>query len=169
MVTFSASAGGHIFNAGEQALDYRTSPRAGVRIVPDSGYVFAGWSHDGYISLRGEVIPADSGIMNYDRLVIYGNVELRAVFEPLKEDPGEKEITDDRVPDTGDKVWSNGSRLYIRTKEGSAVHVYTPDGVLRRHFVTTVDGVTTVRLERGVYVVTINGGKGFKIVVSNAK
>jgi hypothetical protein len=164
LVTFSASAGGHIFNAGEQALDYRTTPRAGILIVPDSGRVFTGWSHNGYVSLRGEVIPADSGIMNYDSLVIYGNVELRANFAPLEDNPEEKEITEDRVIDTDDRVWSNGNSLYIRSKEGSRVRIYTPDGILRRQFVIAVDGVTALRLERGIYIVTLNG-REYKIVV----
>ncbi|MDR1675071.1 MAG: FG-GAP-like repeat-containing protein [Tannerella sp.] len=165
IVTFSASAGGHIFNAGEQAIDYRTSPRAGIRIVPDSGYVFAGWSYSEYVSLRGEIIPADSGIMNYDDLVIYGNVELRAGFAPLKDDPKEKEITEDRVIDTGDRIWSNGDYLYIRTKEGSTVRICTPDGVLHRHFTIAADGVTAVRLSRGIYIVTLNGDRGYKVVL----
>jgi uncharacterized repeat protein (TIGR02543 family) len=44
--------------------------------------VFAGWSHDDYISLRGERIEARSGIMHYDTLTVYGTVELRAAFAP---------------------------------------------------------------------------------------
>jgi uncharacterized repeat protein (TIGR02543 family) len=82
-VTFSAPArGGDIYNAAPQALDYRTSPRSGVLIVPDEGYEFTGWSHDGYISLRGERIQPRTGIMQYDTLTVYGSVELRAVFVP---------------------------------------------------------------------------------------
>ncbi|MDR1097561.1 MAG: InlB B-repeat-containing protein, partial [Tannerella sp.] len=81
-VTFSASVGGEICNETPQALDFRTSPRNGVLVVPDEGYRFAGWSHGEYTSLRGERIEARSGIMLYDTLVIYGNVELRAGFVP---------------------------------------------------------------------------------------
>jgi uncharacterized repeat protein (TIGR02543 family) len=82
-VTFSAPAkGGDIYNATPQALDYRTSPAGGILVVPDEGYCFAGWSHDVYTSLRGERIEARTGIMLYDTLTIYGNVELRAVFIP---------------------------------------------------------------------------------------
>jgi uncharacterized repeat protein (TIGR02543 family)/uncharacterized repeat protein (TIGR01451 family) len=84
-VTFSAPArGGDIYNAAPQALDYRTSPRTGVLIVPDEGYEFTGWSHDGYISLRGERIEPRTGIMHYDTLTVYGNVELRAAFAPFE-------------------------------------------------------------------------------------
>ncbi|MDR1098081.1 MAG: InlB B-repeat-containing protein, partial [Tannerella sp.] len=82
-VTFSAPArGGGILNATPQALDYRTAPRTGILVVPDEGYRFAGWSHDNYISLRGERIAARTGIMHYDTLTVYGSVELRAVFAP---------------------------------------------------------------------------------------
>jgi uncharacterized repeat protein (TIGR02543 family) len=81
VVTFSAPAkGGDIYNATPQALDYRTSPRSGILVVPDEGYTFTGWSHDSYTSLRGERIEARIGIMQYDTLTVYGNVELRAVF-----------------------------------------------------------------------------------------
>ena len=81
-VTFSASHGGKIYHAVEQALDYRTSPRSGIVVVPDEGYVFTGWSHADYISLRGQIIPAQSGVMQYDTLIVYGNVELHADFVP---------------------------------------------------------------------------------------
>jgi uncharacterized repeat protein (TIGR02543 family)/uncharacterized repeat protein (TIGR01451 family) len=81
IVTFSAPAkGGDIYNATPQALDYRTSPNSGILVVPDEGYTFTGWSHDGYTSLRGEQIEARTGIMHYDTLTVYGNVELCAVF-----------------------------------------------------------------------------------------
>jgi uncharacterized repeat protein (TIGR02543 family) len=83
LVTFSAPArGGDIYNATPQALDYRTSPRSGILVVPDEGYAFAGWSHDAYMSLRGEMIEARTGIMHCDTLTVYGSVELRAVFVP---------------------------------------------------------------------------------------
>lgn len=81
VTTFSAGFGGNIYNAAEQALDYRTSPRSGILVVPEEGYRFAGWSHEDYISLRGKTIPAQKGIMLYDTLTIYGNVNLQANFE----------------------------------------------------------------------------------------
>jgi hypothetical protein len=169
VVLFSATAGGAIYNAGRQALDFRTTPRTGVLVVPDSGYVFAGWSHDAYTSLRGEVIPADSGILRLDSLVIYGNVELRANFVPgvagqERKDliPGESGETGE-TGETGDKVWSHDEILYVRTKKNVTVRLYTPDGILRRRFETITDGVTTLRPGRGIHIVTLNGGTGWKI------
>ena len=82
VVTFSAGYGGTIYHATEQILDYQTSPQTGIVIVPDEGYRFAGWSHTDYLSLRGETIKAQKGIMHYETLTIYGNVNLHAVFEP---------------------------------------------------------------------------------------
>jgi uncharacterized repeat protein (TIGR02543 family) len=82
IMTFSAGFGGSIYHAAEQMLDYGTSARSGVVIVPDEGYRFAGWSHAGYQSLRGETIGAKNGILHYDTLIIYGDVALRADFEP---------------------------------------------------------------------------------------
>ena len=81
VTTFSAGYGGNIYNAEEQALDYMTTPRSGVIVVPNDGYRFTGWSHDDYVSLRGATIKGKRGIMHYDTLTIYGNVELTANFE----------------------------------------------------------------------------------------
>jgi len=80
-ITFSAGLGGQIYNANPQALDFRTSALAGVVVAPDEGYRFTGWSHKAYTSLRGESIDAQSRIMRYDTLTIYGNVKLEADFE----------------------------------------------------------------------------------------
>ena len=82
IVTFSAGLGGSIYNAKEQALDYMTTPSSGVIIAPDEGYRFAGWSHDDYASLRGVTIEAKEGIMHYDTLTVFGDVELHADFVP---------------------------------------------------------------------------------------
>ena len=81
VVSFSAGYGGNIYNAGAQALDYRSTPRSGVIVAPDNGYRFAGWSHDNYVSLRGKTINAQSAIAQYDTLTIYGDVVLHASFE----------------------------------------------------------------------------------------
>jgi len=83
MVLFSTTTGGSIYNAEPQALDYTTSPRTGVIVVPDEGYRFTGWSYPSYISLKGKEIPAGKGIMLYDTVAVYGNVELTANFEPI--------------------------------------------------------------------------------------
>jgi hypothetical protein len=165
VVIFSASVGGQLFNAREQALDYRTSPRSGILTVPDSGYTFAGWSHDEYMSLRGEKIEADSGLMYYGDIVVYGNVELRANFVPIAEKSGEKTIVQEKVTDNSDKVWSYDKDLYIRAKKGTITRIYTTEGILQRQLTVTADGTATVRLERGVYVVTLDGGAGWKIVI----
>ena len=82
VVTFSQSIGGAIINGRPQAIDYKTSPRQGVIVVPDEGYLFAGWSHDAYRSLRGMKIEAGSDIMSYDTLTVFGDVNLKANFTP---------------------------------------------------------------------------------------
>jgi uncharacterized repeat protein (TIGR02543 family) len=236
VVTFSAPAkGGDIYNATPQALDYRTSPRSGILVVPDEGYAFAGWSHDGYTSLRGERIEARTGIMQYDTLTVYGSVELRAVFAPEEysvryhlhggenpegnppaytvesaavtlvapskasdvftgwtgangDDPqaevtiphgstGERDYyanylysgrEDVEAPTSAseDKIWSFEDELYVRTaKAGSTVRVYTPDGILHRLQTVVAAGETRIKLQRGVYIVTINNGAGQKVMI----
>ena len=86
IMTFSAGLGGNIYNAVEQALDYMTTPSPGIIIAPDEGYNFAGWSHGDYVSLRGKKVEAREGIIHYDTLTVYGNIELHAHFE-LEEYP----------------------------------------------------------------------------------
>jgi uncharacterized repeat protein (TIGR02543 family) len=81
VVTFSTGHGGSTYNTEPQVIDYSTSANEGVLVVPDEGHRFTGWSHDDYISYRGELIKAKSGIMYYDTLAIFGNVEFRANFE----------------------------------------------------------------------------------------
>jgi hypothetical protein len=168
LVTFSASLGGNIYNAGEQALDYKTAPRSGILVVPDEGYEFAGWSHDEYTSMRGKKIEADSSIMHYDDIVIYGNVELRANFVPIVEKlidkPIEKGGVQEKVVKDKDKVWSANGDLYIHAvKKGAIARIYTPKGILQRELVIVTDDITTVKLERGIYIITLNNGAGYKV------
>jgi hypothetical protein len=167
VVTFSASIGGWIFNAGEQALDYRTSPRPGIQTVPGEGYEFAGWSHDAYTSLRGEIIPADSGVMNYEDIVIYGNVELRANFVPADRNRYTETVENGEIPGQGtDKVWAVDNNLYVTPlKEGSVLRIYTVEGVLQEQHTLVTAGTSAYKLQRGIYVVTVNNGAGRKIVI----
>ncbi|MDR0394462.1 MAG: T9SS type A sorting domain-containing protein, partial [Tannerella sp.] len=102
---------------------------------------------------------------------IYGNVELRAQFVPADpKTPDKRNSTgNDRNQeddDTDDNVWANKKTLYIRTKAGVTVRIYTLDGMLQRQFVTTDTGLTTRHLDRGIYIVTLDGSAGRKIVIS---
>jgi uncharacterized repeat protein (TIGR01451 family) len=161
IVIFSASAGGQLYHAEPQALDFRTSPREGVLIVPDEGYEFAGWSHGDYVSLRGDTVKAASSILHYEDIVIYGNVELRADFIPIDDQPI-KRIVEGKAPDNKNKIWSNDRNLHIFARKGAITHIYTLEGILRRQFTISEDGITTIRLERGIYIVTLDG-TGYKV------
>ena len=164
IMTFSASLGGEIFNATEQALDYMSTPNAGIIIAPEEGYRFGGWSHDGYTSLRGVSIRAQRGIMHYDTLTVYGNVELHAEFVPVEmllKDEQEEAVSE--MPEE-DKVWTVKGELFVTTTHaGSIVRVYTTEGTLREQHTIVPAGTTSRKLPRGLYVVTINNGIGHKI------
>jgi uncharacterized repeat protein (TIGR02543 family)/uncharacterized repeat protein (TIGR01451 family) len=235
MVTFSAAAGGSIYNAEPQAVDYSTTARTGVLIVPDDGYRFAGWSHDAYVSHRGKPIAAASGITLYDTLAVYGDVELTARFEPetyliryhlhdgenASANPPAYTVESDLITlaaprKTGDvftgwtgsngdapqetvtipsgttgeleyyanylysgreasapedaktdNIWSSGNEAYIRTSHaGSIARIYSPDGVLHAQRTIISAGTTKIRLEQGIYIVTLNNGAGRKIVIN---
>ena len=166
ITTFSAGFGGSIYNAGEQALDYMSAPSSGIIIAPEEGYKFAGWSHDGYTSLRGAAIKAQEGIMHYDTLIIYGHVELHANFVPVELSLDSKEEVELYVAEAEDKVWAVKDELFIMTtKPGSIVRIYSTEGVLQEQHTIVVPGTTSRKLPRGVYITTINNRIGQKVRV----
>jgi hypothetical protein len=76
----------------------------------------------------------------------------------------------------GDNIWAHACTLYVHTKKGVTVRVYTPDGILRDAFITTANAATTVTAgDRGlttrrlpapdVYIVTLDGGPGWEVAV----
>ena len=164
IMTFSAGLGGEIFNATEQVLDYMSTPTAGIIIAPEEGYKFAGWSHDGYTSLRGVPIRAQRGIMHYDTLTVYGNVELHAEFVPVEALLKEEQEEAESKTSEENKVWVVESELLITTtKAGSIVRIYTIEGVLREQHTIVSAGTTSRKLPRGIYIVTINNDIGQKV------
>jgi hypothetical protein len=166
VVSFSASLGGTIFGATSQAVDYRSTASTGVLVAPDSGYIFAGWKHEAYTSLRGEVIPAAEGITRYEELEILGDIELHAVFEPdlPKVNPVLSPIS---FSSLDDKIWSYQHTLYIRTqKSGSIARIYTASGTLYDQRTIITEGTTPIKLPPGIYVVTLNNGTGRKVAVN---
>jgi uncharacterized repeat protein (TIGR01451 family) len=166
LVTFSSMSGGAIYNAKNQSVEYKRSVVDNILIVPDEGYVFAGWSHDDYISLRGEQIKARSGIMHCDTLTIYGSVELTAHFIPAfgvneKEDYAEQH-------ESSDKIWSSGNTLFIKTSvPNSIVRIFSIDGVMIKEYITQSKDTEHVTLLSGIYIVNVNKGKGRKVIIVN--
>ena len=165
ITTFSAQLGGKIYNAVEQAVDFRSSPAKGIVVVPEDGYKFAGWSHERYTSLRGETIEAQNGIIHYDTLTVYGNVELRAVFEPVEESfDGEEEVEAKASEAVSDKAWTVEDELFITTTQaGSLIRIYSTEGVLMEQHTVVSLGTTSRKLSRGIYIVTINNDTGHKV------
>ena len=236
IMTFSAGFGGTIYNAGEQVLDYMTMPKSGVIIAPEDGYVFSGWSHGDYVSLRGATIRAQEGIMLYDTLTVYGNMELHANFVPEEysvryylngganaaanpekytiktglialeapqkdgdtfigwtgsngEEPqptvviadgttgelsfyanfrlsGRENAEPEVLTEGKDKAWAVKEDLFVRTnKPNSIVRIFSLEGILREQHNMITPGVTTMKLSRCIYIVTINNGVGEKIFI----
>jgi hypothetical protein len=94
-------------------------------------------------------------------------VELRANFVPQTRGLAvQNENVSAETADRPDKVWSNNNDLYIRTKKGAIVRIYTMEGVLQQQFTITEDGTTTKKLERGAYIVTLDGGSGWKTLIN---
>jgi hypothetical protein len=168
LVTFSAGYGGKIYNAAQQALDYGASPYSGVVVAPDEGYRFAGWSHAAYRSLRGETIQAQNNIMQYETLTVYGDVTLRADFEPEVQSGRQMTSIEPVAENGGDKVWASGGALYVRTSmPGSIVRIYSMEGILLQQRPILQSGETSIKLPVGLYVVTLNNGVGTKIMMND--
>ena len=235
VVTFSAGPGGRLYNADAQAIDYNTTVRDGVLIVPDNGYKFTGWNHDEYVSHRGKIIQAQDNIMHYDTLTILGNVELKANFAvekypiryylnnsknhvnnpesytihseeitieaPQKEgdiftgwtdenggtprlqitlpkgSTGERvlfahflhsgsEVSNDLPVNNRNKVWAVANKLYVQTEEaGSIIRIFNMEGILYKQQTIITEGISTISLPGGVYIVTINNGTGHKVSI----
>jgi uncharacterized repeat protein (TIGR01451 family) len=179
VVTFSASAGGLLIAAEPQAVDYNTavSPSS-LLVVPDSGYVFAGWSHPAYVSLKGIEVPATTGVFDLDTLLIYGNVELTAVFEVSHGfTPSEAVTPDALISDSialsntiagKPLVWSSGSEIFVKPATiPSVLRLYTPDGVLIRQETLLTKETTKFKQSAGIYIATLNNGVAVKVVVSD--
>ncbi|MDR1116467.1 MAG: T9SS type A sorting domain-containing protein, partial [Tannerella sp.] len=65
-----------------------------------------------------------------------------------------------------DRIWSAGDEAFIRTsRTGSIVRIYTTDGVMHEQHTILSAGTTKIRLEPGVYIVTLNNGTGQKILI----
>jgi hypothetical protein len=174
VVTFSAGIGGSIYNHDPQAVDYSTSVRSCLLIVPDEGYKFVGWSHPEYYSMRGDVIPAASGIMNYDTLLIYGHVELRATFEHLIKDDVANAIVVAPSLQAAPLIWASGKELLVNipevhgetAKQSNLLRIYTADGVLYKQQTILTTGLTKIKLPPAVYIVTLNNGVGVKVGIN---
>jgi hypothetical protein len=103
--------------------------------------------------------------MNCDTLTIYGNVELRAVFEPDDDSEIKKPIEEITIPSLPkEKIWSSEGTLYVKTiKSNNIVRIYRPDGALYDQRTILTEGTTKIQLPQGIYIVTLNNGIGHKV------
>lgn len=69
------------------------------------------------------------------------------------------------VEPDGNRVWTDGNQLCIRTNSPQQVHVYNFNGILQRT-IPALNGETTLSLAPGNYIIMI-AGKSYKVAVSN--
>ncbi|MDR1382131.1 MAG: hypothetical protein LBJ47_11725, partial [Tannerella sp.] len=118
-----------------------------------AGDVFTGWTgSNGDVPEETVTIPAGTtGDRDYYANYLYSGRE-----DIAREDP-----------EADDRIWSSGREAYIRTsRPGSIARIYTPDGILRTQRTIISAGTTKIRLEQGIYIVTLNNGAGRKIVIN---
>ncbi|MDR1097205.1 MAG: InlB B-repeat-containing protein, partial [Tannerella sp.] len=116
-----------------------------------SGDVFTGWSgSNGDDPQLTVTIPAGStGEREYYANYLYSGRESHAT----------------ETPET-DRIWSSGNEAYIRTsRSGSIARIYTPDGILRHQHTVLSSGITKFRLDPGIYIIKLNNGTGWKILI----
>ncbi|MDR0700646.1 MAG: FG-GAP-like repeat-containing protein, partial [Tannerella sp.] len=116
-----------------------------------SGDVFIGWTGSNGTELQKTVtIPKGSTC----ELEFYANYLYSGCEEELqtKTDP--------------DKIWGEDDELFIRTsKTGSIVRIYSLEGVLTGLHTILSAGVTKIKLQRGIYIVTLNNGFVHKVII----
>jgi len=64
----------------------------------------------------------------------------------------------------GQKIWSYRNTLYINVPKEDVVSVYNITGALHKRQIAT-EGLTTLPLDRGIYMVTLKDGTVYKVVV----
>jgi uncharacterized repeat protein (TIGR02543 family)/uncharacterized repeat protein (TIGR01451 family) len=66
-----------------------------------------------------------------------------------------------------DAVWSADDILFVRLKNSnSVIRVYNTDSKLLRQQTILSAGISTITLPTGIYIVTVNNGAGFKVVIN---
>jgi uncharacterized repeat protein (TIGR02543 family) len=139
-------------NAENNPKEYTV--RSGVITLEEprkAGDVFIGWTgSNGTNPQKTLSIPGGSmGERDYYANYLYSGREEEA--PPLME-----ELSDD--------LWGAKGELYIRTsKTGSVARIYSLNGVLRGVHTILSTGVTIIKLQRGIYLVTLNNGFAQKI------
>jgi uncharacterized repeat protein (TIGR02543 family) len=158
-VTFSASTGGTITNGTAQTLDYRDSVRTGVTPVPDTGYSFAGWSHDAYTDRKVATVAAQSNVADL-KFLAHGSYNLKANFSLIQYNIS---YTLNGAVDPGNpatyNITSSPITLINPTKKGYKFTGWTGTGVSGAQTVTIATGSTgdrsyTAGFERNEYTIT---------------
>jgi len=90
---------------------------------------------------------------------------IRQVLEPhdvfISADPA-SDITNNEIT-MGGRVWSYANTLYINSDKAGHANIYTMTGTLLKQLNVST-GITSTQLERGIYVVEINGSR-YKVII----
>ncbi|MDR1223064.1 MAG: T9SS type A sorting domain-containing protein, partial [Tannerella sp.] len=90
---------------------------------------------------------------------------LPEVTEPwtitVSSDPASKEVSNELI--TGRRVWTYANTLYIQSDKAVHANIYTLSGSLLKQLNVSA-GTTGQQLERGVYIVEIEGSR-YKVIV----
>jgi len=163
----------------KEAEGVTTEPKIGmkhyVEIYKDFKFTatFSGtpWQVKATGYYTGEVLTEDNYFrkdaeFGYDQSSNTITYYLRTVVEHWTVEflPGQQSsvVANDAV--IGKKVWTNRNTLYINANKSDVVSIYNMTGVLYKK-VEVPDGLNSITLDKGIYVVTLADGSVHKIVV----
>jgi hypothetical protein len=147
---------------------------SGVTVSPAPGVHYASATGDFTFSIKANVPPlvstnrildnvretlegtpnADGG---YDYVIrnVSGSIPVVVYIQP---DPLGSEVTATQA------VWTHDGRIYVETWRNGTVSVHAPGGQLVRR-VHVTEGLASIPVGRGIYIVTVDGTAGRKVVV----
>jgi len=150
---------------------------ADVDIYPPAGVYFVGSGGDftftvkptGVMSGKAPVVKTnrtdlpDSIGVELTKVTDNGDYvyAIRGIHQPFTVSVSFPDVTGSNTI-SGDEVWSDHGELYVKTAQAGEVKVYNIAGVLVRAFIA--EGLDSIALPAGIYIVTLNGST-YKVAV----
>jgi uncharacterized repeat protein (TIGR02543 family)/uncharacterized repeat protein (TIGR01451 family) len=140
-------------NAENNPAAYTVQSNSITLEAPDKdGDIFTGWTgSNGTVPEKTVTIAkGTTGELEFYANYLYSGCEEEAT--PATKKP--------------DKIWSAANELFIQTSTtGSIVRIYSPTGKLTGLHTILSTGVTGIKLQPGLYIVTLNSGIAQKVII----
>ena len=141
---------GEYFVIGHQHFKFTAQFSGSPLKVTATGF----YSHQ-VVDLDYHAVILDNGVYQYT---------ISNVVEPWTVKIGPEPSTVSNEGLSNQKVWAYKNTLYINAERDDVVSIYNVTGVLHKKLDIT-EGLKTLTLERGIYVVTLKDGSVHKIII----